>query len=74
MRRYANLSGTSGVAFFEVLDGGIRIQFKDGDTYLYTTASAGSGAISRMIALAESGRELATFINMNKPRHAQKSR
>lgn len=74
MQRYANLSGTSGVAFFELLEGGIRIPFKDGDIYLYTTASAGSGAIGRMIALAESGRGLATYINVNKPRYAQKSR
>lgn len=74
MRRYANLSGTSGVAFFEVVEGGIRIQFKDGDTYLYTTASAGSAAITRMIALAEDGRGLATYINTNKPRYARKGR
>ncbi len=72
MQRYGNLSGNSGVVAFEAGADFIKVQFKDGDTYTYTALSAGAQTVARMKQLAQAGRGLATFINTNKPRYAQK--
>ena len=63
MERYKNLSGSSGVAAFELGDTSIIVEFRRGDQYLYTDASAGPENIRRMHAVARRGAGLATFIN-----------
>ena len=65
MQQYANLSGCSGVSAFELLDDGIRVQFRSGDVYTYTIRSAGSSNIVQMIELAKDGRGLSTYISQN---------
>ena len=62
MKKYKNLSGSSGVAFYENSDDAITVQFNDGWTYLYTAQSAGIGNINHMHRLATAGRGLSTFI------------
>jgi hypothetical protein len=63
MEQYKNLSGRSGVAAYELGDGSITVEFKDGGRYLYTDASAGPENIRQMRRLAQCGAGLATFIN-----------
>jgi hypothetical protein len=62
LERYANLSGDSGVAFYEIGSDYIRIQFSDGSVYLYNYSSAGSANIEHMKKLAGAGRGLNSFI------------
>lgn len=63
MERYANLSGKSGVAGFEITADSITVVFRDGSRYLYTVASAGRPNISTMHTLAQAGSGLNSFIN-----------
>ena len=63
MVRYQNLGGNSGVYAYEIGNGNITVQFNDGATYLYTTASAGTYNISYMQQLAVAGRGLNSFIS-----------
>ncbi|RQP22313.1 hypothetical protein [Piscinibacter terrae] len=67
MKRYANLSGDSGVVAYEDRPGAIVIQFQGGDTYEYSTQSAGASVVAEMQRLARSGRGLSTFIAKHKP-------
>jgi len=63
MERYKNLSGDSGVLAYELRDDGIKVQFTEGTTYLYTIKSAGTENIETMKRLATNGRGLSTFIS-----------
>lgn len=63
MERYKNLGGDSGVVGYEIAEGAITVQFKDGATYLYTTQSAGAGNLAEMQRLAVAGRGLNSFIS-----------
>ena len=65
MQPYANLGGDSGIAAYEIGDGSITVQFKDGAIYLYTDQSAGSSNIAEMQRLAVAGRGLNSFIMRN---------
>jgi hypothetical protein len=67
MPRYRNLSGHSGVAWYETTSDSITLTFVDGERYVYTWASAGRTAVDRMKALADAGRGLSTFVS----RHAR---
>ena len=62
MKRYANLSGESGVVAYESRATSIVVQFQDGWKYEYTRHSAGADVVARMKALAAAGRGLSTFI------------
>lgn len=62
MQPYANVSGKSNVAAYEVGDDWIKVRFKDGRTYLYTEASAGAGHIYQMKQLAQNGFGLNGYI------------
>lgn len=68
MQRYRNLGGNSGVVAFEHSKNSIKVRFHDGSEYLYDIQSAGSGNILQMIALAERGWGLNSFIS----RHVKK--
>ncbi len=61
MENYDNVN--SGIQSFEIMDDGIRVQFKRGGTYVYTVASAGAVHIQEMTRLAELGDGLNTYIN-----------
>ena len=63
MGRYANLGGNSGVAFYEIGDDSITVEFRDGGRYLYDYEAPGEAAVEEMKSLAVAGRGLATFIN-----------
>ncbi len=65
MQRYRNHSGDSGVVAYEIDAGSIKIEFKNGDRYLYTEDSAGGANIARMQDLARAGRGLSTFISQH---------
>jgi hypothetical protein len=65
MRRYANLSGDSGVVAYEVGRDSIDVKFQDGWIYLYTYASAGALHVEAMKKLAAAGRGLCTYIVKN---------
>ncbi len=70
MERNKNLSGISGIAAFEA---SIAIEFRKGDRYLCTDASAGRENIRQMQQLARHGAGLATFINRAvRERYAQR--
>lgn len=63
MRRYKNISGDSGVVAYDIGDHSITIEFRGGDRYLYTAASAGIANIVIMQRLACAGEGLCTFIS-----------
>ena len=63
MQHYQNIGGDSGVSAYEIGPDSITVQFKDGWFYLYTYASAGSGAIETMKQLAVKGVGLNSYIS-----------
>lgn len=63
MQHYKDLGGDSGISAYETGPDSITVQFKDGSTYLYNYASAGSSAIETMKQLAASGDGLNAYIN-----------
>ena len=62
MQPYRNLSGTSGVAAYEVAGQAIAVQFHDGAIYVYTWNSAGRRHVEQMKRLAAAGLGLGTYI------------
>jgi hypothetical protein len=62
MDRYANRSGDSGVAGYEIGSNYILIQFTSGAIYEYTYASAGGSNIETMKTYALLGSGLCSFI------------
>lgn len=69
MRRYANLSGNSGVVAYAIGKDSIEVKFEDGGIYLYTHASAGAIHVEAMKKLALAGKGLSTYI----ARHVRES-
>ncbi len=65
MKRYANLSGDSGVEAYQITAVSILVRFRDRpEPYEYrSTGRAGPEKVARMKALAEAGRGLATYIS-----------
>ena len=63
MRRYQNTQCNSGVVAFEPGPDYIDIEFRDGKRYRYTHTIPGQSEVETMNQLAESGHDLATFIN-----------
>jgi hypothetical protein len=63
MRRYRDESGASGVRAYALLADGIAVEFRSGDVYVYTAASAGPARIAHMRRLAEAGAGLSTYIS-----------
>ena len=60
---YGNRSGKSGVTAYQCDTGSITVKFINGDTYLYTVASAGAVNINKMQLLAGQGEGLSTYIS-----------
>ena len=67
LQRYASASGMAGVQAFALLPGGILIQFRSGEAYLYDEVQPGQEHVVRMQQLARQGRGLSTYIS----RHVQ---
>jgi len=66
MRRYLNLSGSSGVTYYEIGADFIRVKFRgDQPVYRYSHAGAGKDHVERMKTLAVAGRGLGTYISQN---------
>lgn len=65
MQGYRNLDGDSGVTAYQIKDNAIAVQFRSGEVYEYTYASAGRGNVERMKQLARAGRGLSTFISQH---------
>ena len=65
MERYRNLDGNSGVLAYQVGEHAIAVQFRNGDIYDYTYASAGRRNVEQMKRLARAGRGLSTFISQH---------
>lgn len=63
MRKYRDYDHDSNVSEYEYGEDYIRVQFKDGSTYEYTSASAGTSNIEEMKRLADCGDGLNSFIN-----------
>lgn len=62
MKRYANLSGDSGVEAYAIAPGRITVRFRGGATYVYDRRAPGAAAVAEMQRLATAGRGLATYI------------
>ena len=65
MERYENFDGDSGVVFYEIGQDFLKVKFKSGPIYVYTTKSVGVDNLAKMKRLATSGRGLNEFINKN---------
>jgi hypothetical protein len=66
MKRYANLSGDSGVLAYAFTTTSILVRFRGSPrVYEYSDASAGAANVARMKRLAEAGRGLSTFISQH---------
>lgn len=63
MIEYKNLSGSSGVSAYDIGNGYIRVMFKNGRVYQYSTMRAGNYHVNNMQSLALSGQGLNTYIN-----------
>ena len=63
MKRYANLSGISGVTAYAIGDASILVRFVNGDLYEYDASSPGARHVQNMQMLAQAGEGLATYIS-----------
>jgi hypothetical protein len=65
MERYQNLSGDSGVEYYECGADSIKVRFRGGLTYVYDRTSPGLQHVNRMKELARAGRGLSTYISQH---------
>lgn len=63
MERYRNLEGESGVTSYEAGADYIKVQFRNGATYVYDHVTPGAEHVERMKDLARAGRGLSTYIS-----------
>lgn len=63
MQTYKNLGGNSSVTGYEPIPGGICVQFKHSAVYEYRAENLGDEVIRQMLALAERGQGLCSYIN-----------
>lgn len=62
MLKYKNLSGNSGVSYYEIGDSYIDVDF-NGATYRYSYNSAGQEHVEHMKSLAQKGKGLSGYIS-----------
>jgi hypothetical protein len=75
MKRYRNLSGSSGVVAYDTSGDGSTVKFRDGDVYLYDYAETGEREVEEMKRLAAAGQGLSTYISqVVKDRYVRKWR
>ncbi|MFG0787261.1 hypothetical protein [Delftia tsuruhatensis] len=63
MDRYSNRGGDSGITGYEIAQGQIIVQFRDGSKYLYNSQSPGSAVVAEMQRLAVAGEGLNSYIS-----------
>jgi hypothetical protein len=63
MDRYQHLDGESGVAYYECGLDFIRVQFRNGATYVYDSTRPGIDHVEHMKELARAGKGLSTYIS-----------
>ena len=72
MTPYKDLSGRSGIDAYEIRDRAIVVRFKHAGAYVYNYDSPGPEEVETMKRLAESGRDLSTFISQKVKRRYPK--
>ena len=66
MKRYANLSGVSGITHYSIGEDYIEVRFTDShQVYVYTSGLVGEARLETMKSLAMSGRGLCTYITQH---------
>jgi hypothetical protein len=60
---YRHLDGDTGVMYYESGPDFIRVQFRNGATYVYDHTRPGSDHVEQMKALAHAGKGLSTYIS-----------
>lgn len=73
MQKYKDIDNDSGVQFYDEGDDWIAVIFRDGRTYVYTDASAGTDNVQKMKHLAHIGEGLNAFINKHVRRKYESS-
>ena len=72
MQPYNDIDRDSNIDSFEIGDDYITVKFFDGQTYIYTYASAGSHHVEEMKRLANRHDGLNAYINRHKPGYSRK--
>ena len=66
-------NASTGVLAFELVPGGIIVEFRNHGRYLYTTTRPGPDHVAEMIRLALAGRGLSTYVSQQvQDRYAEK--
>ena len=65
MKKYKGISGNHGITSYKILERGIILEFQYKDLYLYDYFKPGKEHVEQMKILAESGKELTTYVNQN---------
>lgn len=65
MKRYKNLGGNGGIRRYDLGPDFIVLEFTDGSQYEYTYERPGERHVQQMMARAEAGRGLTTYINQH---------
>lgn len=65
MTRYKNLSGKSGIDFYEIREKSIVIKFQYAGKYVYNYDRPGKEFVEKMKCLAVAGLGLSTYISKN---------
>ncbi|MBI4500365.1 MAG: hypothetical protein HY700_04315 [Gemmatimonadetes bacterium] len=60
---YQNLSGDSGVTYYEIGTESVAVQFRNGSIYVYDYTRPGPLHVERLKELAIAGRGLSTYIS-----------
>lgn len=63
MKRYKNVSHSSGVRNYDPKDTSLDVKFKDGSIYTYPKSEVGEEGFARMERAATTGKGLATMIS-----------
>jgi hypothetical protein len=63
VERYQHLDADSGVAYYESGTDFIRVQFRNGSTYVYDYTRPGIHHVEHMKELARAGKGLTTYIS-----------
>jgi len=65
MKKYKNISGSSGITAYETGPDWIKVKFTSGTVYKYNYSKPGRHHVEKMKSLAEEGRGLSTYISQN---------
>ena len=63
MKKYKNISGSSGVTAYDESEQNITVEFNHEAVYVYSYSSAGKRTVEKMKKLALAGKGLSTYIS-----------